>query len=777
MREQTTGKPTLQPFSPAATGLLQRKCACGQHATDQHGQCTECKKKGQLLQRRAINQSDPENAPPIVHEVLRSPGRPLDAATCANMEPRFEHDFSQIPVHTGAPMPFQAKLAINKPGDKYEQEADRIADQVMRMPDPAVQRQEVLEEEEEDEMLQMKPLAAQITPLVQRETIDEEEEEEVAPVKRSLLQMRPPKDTEQADTAEEVAAKEEPANDVPSDGSDARVYGPTAVPTDEGPRSLSPRNVEQKMSPKEAQQLRNEQLMLIKRPQQTKPLELGRAAVREAFNKGIRRIARKWDVDPARLKQVVDSFLESAKNTAKVVLKVGIKKMAPGPKEEKGIHKDVSALLKDSQELEQELEKELRGKKKKGGGEKKQAVQRQSLAQVPTVTSSVETAVQSGRQSGGKPLDPATRAFMELRFGHDFGHVRVHTDSHAATATRTVSARAFTFGSDIVFGAGQYAPRTTEGRRLLAHELAHTVQQAQRAAPRSIMRAPPSPEDGLPFLTFAQIYLAVQDAKFDEFLDGHLAELDLSELRTLDSLVKRKIEFYQDLARKQEANPKFKPPKGVPDEIFKNVVREYRNFKEQRLDRELEKSERRHKAPELINPWIEEIRKKFASKPIGCAIENTLDITKQIVDAKLADMEFSFSDKGILRLGYLDKAGAYEIREMTTPVGKNTAELRIFWLHQIVKKIRSRKTILPLEMADTVLTAGSGEPGDVSRLNSKIEFIDKQIKEGYNATTQQQLGGTTTTDTRGLPANAMSYWLKRLSDSSENSDSVYTCYG
>jgi outer membrane protein OmpA-like peptidoglycan-associated protein len=85
-----------------APGLLQRKCACGQHTTDQHGQCTECQKKGQLLQRRAVNQNDPGVAPPIVHELLRSPGRPLDPATRAFMEPHFGHDFSRVRVHTDA---------------------------------------------------------------------------------------------------------------------------------------------------------------------------------------------------------------------------------------------------------------------------------------------------------------------------------------------------------------------------------------------------------------------------------------------------------------------------------------------------------------------------------------------------------------------------------------------------------------------------------------------------------------------------------------------------
>jgi hypothetical protein len=260
-----------------------------------------------VLQRRAVNQNGPEVAPPIVNEVLRTPGRPLDSATRAYMEPRFGHDFSRIPAHTGGPTQIQAKLAINKPGDKYEQEADRIADQVMRMPDPVAQRQAVLEEEEEDETLQMKPLVTQITPLVQREAIDEEEDEE-----------------------EEIA-------------------------------------------------LQRQSLM------------------------------------------------------------------------------------------EEEEDEELLQAK-------------QTDAQVSTVTSSVGAAVQSVRKGGGQPLDPATRAFMEPRFGHDFGRVRIHTDSRAAAAARAVDAQAFTIGSDVAFGEGGYTPRTNDGLRLLAHELAHVLQQVSPAS-------------------------------------------------------------------------------------------------------------------------------------------------------------------------------------------------------------------------------------------------------------------------------------------------------
>jgi pyrrolidone-carboxylate peptidase len=77
----------------------------------------------------------------------------------------------------------------------------------------------------------------------------------------------------------------------------------------------------------------------------------------------------------------------------------------------------------------------------------------------------------------GQPLDKATRDFMEPRFRRDFSNVRVHTDVQAAESARAVDALAYTVGSDVVFGAGEYQPTTQAGRRLMAHELTHVVQQ------------------------------------------------------------------------------------------------------------------------------------------------------------------------------------------------------------------------------------------------------------------------------------------------------------
>lgn len=116
-----------------------------------------------------------------------------------------------------------------------------------------------------------------------------------------------------------------------------------------------------------------------------------------------------------------------------------------------------------------------------------------SGTRVSEVTPEVETSITAMRGSG-QPLAPEARAFMEPRFGHDFSTVRVHTDTRAARTAADVGALAFTVGSDIAFGAGQYQPRTEAGKRLIAHELTHVVQkgtgQALAALQRQVIELP-----------------------------------------------------------------------------------------------------------------------------------------------------------------------------------------------------------------------------------------------------------------------------------------------
>jgi ABC-type cobalt transport system substrate-binding protein len=101
------------------------------------------------------------------------------------------------------------------------------------------------------------------------------------------------------------------------------------------------------------------------------------------------------------------------------------------------------------------------------------------------------TSVESGlasQQGGGSPLDEEVRSFMEPRFGNDFSGVRIHTGSNAVSMNKELHAQAFTHGSDIYFNEGKYNPGNNEGKRLLAHELTHVVQQTGAVQPKSVTK-------------------------------------------------------------------------------------------------------------------------------------------------------------------------------------------------------------------------------------------------------------------------------------------------
>ncbi|VVB71304.1 Uncharacterised protein [uncultured archaeon] len=103
-------------------------------------------------------------------------------------------------------------------------------------------------------------------------------------------------------------------------------------------------------------------------------------------------------------------------------------------------------------------------------------LQRASIGAAPGI---IPPIVNEVLHSSGRPLDASTRAFMEPRFGHDFGKVRVHSDARSGESAQALNARAYTFGHHMVFDNGEYAPQMDTGKRLLAHELAHTIQSVQ----------------------------------------------------------------------------------------------------------------------------------------------------------------------------------------------------------------------------------------------------------------------------------------------------------
>jgi hypothetical protein len=108
--------------------------------------------------------------------------------------------------------------------------------------------------------------------------------------------------------------------------------------------------------------------------------------------------------------------------------------------------------------------------------EEEQTVQRKATDAAPAAAA--PPIVHDVLNSPGQPLDKSTRDFFEPRFGYDFSHVRLHADEHAAESARAVRAQAYTVGSDVVFGSSHYSTHSDGTRKLLAHELAHVVQQS-----------------------------------------------------------------------------------------------------------------------------------------------------------------------------------------------------------------------------------------------------------------------------------------------------------
>ncbi len=122
----------------------------------------------------------------------------------------------------------------------------------------------------------------------------------------------------------------------------------------------------------------------------------------------------------------------------------------------------------------------------------------QRMAQRQAISGILPEVVGTGLASPHQRLDPLVRTKMEQRFGQDFSQVRIHADREAGESARSVDSRAYTLGRDIVFGAGQYDPRSSAGRVLLAHELTHVVQQqgsASRLTDRLTVSEPQDAEE------------------------------------------------------------------------------------------------------------------------------------------------------------------------------------------------------------------------------------------------------------------------------------------
>ncbi len=265
----------------------------------------------------------------------------------------------------------QAKLKMGAPGDKYEREADSVADRVMNMPEPNIGRQV-----DKEAQIRTMPLADQITPLAQRQ-IDEEDK----------VQSQPEEEEEAAQ--EKLIQRQEEEEEVQQQPEEEEESAQT---------KLLHRQPEEEEEPTQAKYLQRQE----------------------------------EEEEPAQAK-----FIQR-------------------------------------QEEEEEVQPQTE--------EEEEPVQAKSTSSgTGRISPAIESGIKSAR-GGGRLLPESTRSFFEPRFGADFSGVKVHTDANAHHLARSMNAKAFTVGRDVVFGSGQYSPDSSIGKNLLAHELVHVIQQKGRNA-------------------------------------------------------------------------------------------------------------------------------------------------------------------------------------------------------------------------------------------------------------------------------------------------------
>lgn len=188
-----------------------------------------------------------------------------------------------------------------------------------------------------------------------------------------------------------------------------------------------------------------------------------------------------------RIGQQGDKYEQEADRVADVVIQMPEPQAASGG----ALYIQRACPKCEEDELRQQpIEEEEEEMRRQPIEEEKEELQaKASSGHISNVNPDIESQIQSLR-GRGQPLSANDRTFFESRFGADFSLVRLHTDAQAIEMARAVNARAFTVGQDVVFGAGQYTPEISEGRKLLAHELTHVVQQVGGTRSYGLFRVP-----------------------------------------------------------------------------------------------------------------------------------------------------------------------------------------------------------------------------------------------------------------------------------------------
>ncbi len=482
-------------LTPQPRPMLQRTCDCGQHTGG--GQCEDCKKKKMMpLQRHANGSAAPAVAPPIVHDVLRSSGQPLEKDAQSYFASKFEHDFSHVRVHTdeqAAESALAVRALAYTVGNHVVFGAGRYS--------PANSGGRRL-------------LAHELTHVVQQR-------HNSVPSPQYSLEIGPSHDRyerEAEQLSERMTSGMEASQEADAHLSPTRLSPNRVAPcvqraeAAESPATAAgTTGAASAPSPAAASLLVEDDALDLKPGQMKKGefLDKLQTSVCATADEVLSSVGRSAQGCP-----YIERWIGHLRTKGSQFLERGIRKYAPDsagvakaedyiPFVAARVRRGVARWARTGEitEVPDELKGQLLGANILAGVDRVLSGIGGAIGgAVSAIAGGVKKAASAiggvfakGRDGGvrdagdpqeiqaqlrsGHPLDGGVKSRMEAAFGGDFSAVRIHTDSSAAELSTRLNARAFTIGRDVAFGAGEYRPGTLIGDALIAHELAHAMQQ------------------------------------------------------------------------------------------------------------------------------------------------------------------------------------------------------------------------------------------------------------------------------------------------------------
>ncbi len=401
----------------------------------------------------------------------------------------------------------QLKIKIGKPNDKFEQEADSMADKVMSSPSTLVgniqkqekeepQAKEIINRQEEEEPQAKELINRQEEEEPQaKEIINRQEEEE--PQAKEIINRQEEEEPQAKELINRQEEEEPQAKEIINRQEEEEPQAKELISRQEEEepqaKELISRQEEEEPQAKEIINRQEEEepqaKELINRQEEEEPQAKEIINRQEEEEPQAKEIINRQEEEEPQAKELISRQEEEEPQAKEIIsrqeeeepVQTKPKKIVPSDKKKKGIKYKLN-INNPEEEAKEEVQT-----KSSGHSRKSSSLQLKSGKSTNAGSSSFESDLKSSK-GGGAPLPDSTRSFMENKFDADFSGVRIHTGSDAATMSSQINAQAFTHGNDIYFNQGKYDIGSSQGKGLIAHELTHTIQQGASVQGKSAAR-------------------------------------------------------------------------------------------------------------------------------------------------------------------------------------------------------------------------------------------------------------------------------------------------